>query len=235
MLLRDDRASKLDSTLANKDARRTISIGVVLLIAGPLVSYLLDRLNYFKVLENSRYQIAWADVFYPPLCAFLMVSGTVLVLAGLFRQATVRRSLPYLSAIAIPLTLLYTLFVFGMWFIDSGADRLGECPGLDEAAASSNVIPPSRMSPALPAVGCSVERRGLFLSDYNAVTVEGVTDMAEQRLVVEKIREQYHEAHTHPVQVVFRDKGTWIVRQGSNGTTFGSGYPGKIIRIVTIG
>jgi hypothetical protein len=156
-------------------------------------------------------------------------------LSGFLGKTTVRRSLPYVYAIAFPVTLLYTLFVFGMWFVDSGADRLGECPGLDAAAASSNVIPPSRIDPHLPAVGCNVERRGLFLADYDDITVEGVMDATGRRLVIGKIRERHQEAHTHPVQVVFREKGTWVTRQGSNGVTFGSGSPGKIVRIVNIG
>jgi hypothetical protein len=69
-------------------------------------------------------------------------------------------------ALLFPLIILYTLFAFGMQFIQTGADRLGECPGLEQAAASSNVIAESKWRPGRPALGCEVERRDVFLTYY---------------------------------------------------------------------
>jgi hypothetical protein len=122
-----------------------------------------------------------------------------------------------------------------MQFIQTGADRLGECPGLYQAASSANVIPDSKVRPGQPAVGCGVERRGIFLSYYNDVSVYGVTDPTAQQSVLDRIGEHYRQAHTHPVQVVFFERENWSVRQGSNGATFGSRGPEKLIRVVNIG
>jgi hypothetical protein len=128
------------------------------------------------------------------------------------------------------------LFSLGMQFMATGSDRLGECPGLDQAASSSNVIPESKQRTGHPAVGCAVERRGIFLSYYNDVFVYGVTDPAAQRRVLEEVAEHFRQAHTHPVQVMFYDKESWSVRQLQNGDTFGSSRgPKRLIRVVNIG
>lgn len=213
---------------------KTVKTGVLLLASGLILNYLFERHNIFKVWENSQYPISLADCFYPPLCVLLALTGTALIVLAILRS-TIQRSLRYAFAIAIPLTILYTLFAFAMQFIATGADRLGECPGLDQAASSSNVIPESKSRPGLPAVGCEVERRGMFLSYYNDVWVYGVTDPAAQQRVLDGIAEQFRQAHTHPVQVTFRDKENWTVRQTNSGATFGSGGPTKLIRIVNIG
>ena len=109
---------------------------------------------------------------------------------------------------AIPLTVLYSLFFFAMQFIQTGADRLGECAGLDQAASSSRVIPMSNVMPGYAAVGCGVERRGIFLAFYNDMYVYGVTDTAAQEQVLESMAEHYRQARTHPVRVMFTKKKT---------------------------
>jgi len=154
--------------------KRTIWIGLALLTGGPVLSYFLDRYNYFKIIENSAYPVSLADMIYPPACAFAVASGVVLVLAGLLGRTRLRDSRVFVYAIAGPLTILYTLFVFGMWFVDSGADRLGECPGLVEAATASNLIPPSRINPRLPAVGCGVDLRATRLFSIRLFDVDYV-------------------------------------------------------------
>jgi hypothetical protein len=209
-------------------------VGLTLLVSGPIINYLLERHNIFKVWENSAYPISWSDVFYPPLCVFLSLTGMVLAVGGAISRTTIRKLRPYALAIVIPLTLAYTLFTFAMQFIATGADRLGECPGLDQAAASSSVIPKSEWRPSHLAVGCGVERRGIFLSSYNDIWVYGVTESAAQQRVLDRVAEHFRQARTHPVQVVFLEKENWTVRQGKNGATFGSGRPSKLIRIVTI-
>lgn len=206
-----------------------------MLANGPILSYFLDRHNFFKVWENSPAPISWADIVYPPVCAFISLIGVVLAIAGLIGRKSVRASMPYAYAVAVPVTLVYTFFVFGMQSITSGADRLGECPGLDGAAVSSNAIPESHARPGDLDIGCGVERRGLFLLDYNDITVAGVTDPTAQQKILDKITEYYRQEHTHPVQVIFRETGTWTVGQGKNGVTFGTGHPGKLIRIANVG
>jgi hypothetical protein len=147
-----------------------IIIGLLLLASGLALNYLSERHNVFTIWENSAYPVSGLDVLYPPLCVFLSLTGIVLVVGGVIRRTTVRRLRSYVFAIVIPLTVLYALFSFGMQFIATGADRLGECPGLVQAAASSNVIPESQWRPGhQPAVGCGVERRGIFLSYYNDI------------------------------------------------------------------
>jgi hypothetical protein len=112
---------------------RSVTVWALLLVSGLAINYLLERYNVFKVWENSRYPISWADLLYPPLCVFLCLTGIVLGVGGAIYRLPIRRLLRH-AAIVIPLSVLYTLFAFAMQFIQTGADRLGECPGLDQAA-----------------------------------------------------------------------------------------------------
>lgn len=224
-------------TGGNRNDRNQILIGLLFLGGGLALNYLLERHNVFKIWENSPYPISWSDLLYPPLCIFLCLTGITLAVGGVMHRTTVPQSRPYAFAIVIPLTVSYTLFSFGMQFMATGADRLGECPGLVEAAASSNVIPQSQWRPGQrAAVGCGVQRRGMFLSYYNDIWVYGVTDNSAQQLVLNAVVQHFRQAQTHPVQVVFLEKENWTVRQSTNSrVTFGSGLPSKLIRIVNIG
>lgn len=221
-------------TNGNHSNRKIIIIGVLLLASGLTLNYLFERHNILKIWGNSTDPMSWADLFYPPLCVFLSLIGVVLIALVILRT-TIRPVFLYAFAIAFPLTILYTLFAFAMQFIQTGADRLGECPGLYQAAASSNVIPESKWRPGHPAVGCGVERRGMFLSYYNEIGVNGVTDKAAQQQILDRVAEHFRQAHTHPVQVTFYEEEIWSVRHGKNGVTFGSGSPSRLIRVVNIG
>jgi hypothetical protein len=221
-------------TNSNQSDRNTVIIGILLLVSGLTLNYLFERHNVLAVWENSDYPVAWADLFYPPLCVFLSLTGIVLVVGGGIRRTTIRRLLRYAFAIVMPITVLYTLFSFAVQSIQTGSDRLGECPGLDQAASSSKVIPEAEWRPGHPAVACGVERRGIFLSYYNHVWVYGVTDAAMQQRVLDGIAEHFRRAHTHPVQVMFYEKENWSVREARNGAS-GSGGRGKLIRVVNIG
>ncbi len=213
----------------------TMMLGVLMLGGGLALNYVLEHHNIFKILENSPYSISWADIFYPPLCVFLSLTGVFLVGAGAIRRTPTRTLLKNTLVIAIPLTILYTLFVFAVQFIQTGADRLGECPGFKQAASSTNVIPESKSRPGHSAVGCSVQRRGIFLSYYNDMSVYGVTDPEAQQRILDKVAEHFRQARTHPVQVIFYENENWSVRQGENGVTFEAGGPSKPIRVVNIG
>jgi hypothetical protein len=205
--------------------RRTVGVGMLLLASGITLNYLFERHRLFA---------SWGDLFYPTSCFFLFLTGVVLSIGGVAR-GSIRRLLPYVFWIVIPVTLLYIGFYAGVQFIQTGADRLGECPGLDQAAASSNVIPESKWRPGQPAVGCGVERRGMFLSYYNTVGVHGVTEVGAQQRVVDNLTDYYRRVHTHPVTVMFYETENWTTRQGKNGVTFGSRGPEKLIRVVNIG
>lgn len=219
---------------ATRTNKRTIIIGVLLFAAGLMLNYLLERHNILKTLEGSGYAVSWADLFYPPLCVSLSLTGVVLMVGGGMGRAANRRLLLYGFAYVFPLTILYTLFAFGMQFIQTGADRLGECPGLEQAAASSNVIPESKWRPGRPALGCEVERRGVFLTYFNSVGVHGVTDTLAQQRIIDKLAEYCRRTPTHAVQLMFYEEEHWTVRQGKNGVTFGSGTPSKLVRVVNI-
>jgi hypothetical protein len=211
-----------------------IKMGLLLLVSGPTLNYLLERHNIFKLWENST-PVSWADLLYPPLCVFLSLTGMTLVVGGATSGTSTRQPLRRALVVVITLTTLYTLFTFAVQFMQTGADRLGECPGLNQAASASNVIPESKLRQGHPAVGCAVERRGIFLSYYNYLWVYGVTDAAAQQRVLDGIAEHFRQAHTHPVQVMFYDKENWSVRQLENGRTAISGLPSKLIRVVNIG
>lgn len=224
-----------NSTQTQAPKAKTLRIGIILLAGGLAFNYLFERYNIFKVWENSQYPISWADLFYPPVCVFLSLAGLGLVIGGGIFRSPVRSVLKSTLGFVVPLTVLYTLFAFAMQFVSTGADRLGECPGLDEAASSTNLIPESRFRPNHAAVGCGAQRRGIFLSYYNDMTVYGVTDPNAQQKVLDRIAEHYRQAHTHPVQVMFYREENWSVRYGKNGASFGSRGPEKLIRIVNIG
>jgi hypothetical protein len=214
-----------DAVSSNPGKKVTVAIGLLLLATGLILNYLFERHNLF---------VSWGDLFYPTLCFFLFLTGVVLLIGGMI-TGSIRRLFPYAFAIVVPLTILFIGFYGGMQFIATGADRLGECPGLDQAAANSNLIPESKWRPGQPAVGCGVERRGMFLSYYNTVGVYGVTEAAAQQRVVDNMTEYYRRAHTHPVLVMFYEKENWTVRVGKNGVSMGSRGPEKLIRVVNIG
>jgi len=207
------------------EGKSGIGAGVLLLAIALTLNYLFERHTLF---EN------WKDLFFPTVCFFLFVIGLVVLIGGLVRSR-MQGLLFYAFSIALPSTTLYAVFYVGMQFIQTGADRLGECPGLYQAAAVTKVIPESEWRPGRPALGCEVERRGMFLSYYNSVGVHGVTGAAAQQRIVDNLAEYYRRAHTHPVRVMFYEKENWTVRQGRNGATFGSGTPSKLIRVVNIG
>jgi hypothetical protein len=218
------------------NGRKTIIVGAALLVSGLTLNYCLERRTVLAVWENSGYSVGWVDLIYPPICFFLSLAGSVLVVTGAISRVTIRQLLWYGFLIVIPLTILYTLWSFGMQFIATGADRLGECPGLYQAAMSTNLIPTSQWKPGYPSLGCEVQRRGMSLSYYNSVGVHGVTDAAQQQLILDRVAAYARQVHTHAVRVMFYEKEIWSVdRQTTNGTTSGKGSPSRLIRVVNVG
>lgn len=211
-----------------------VLVGSVLLVCAPILNYVLERHSIFAIWENSQYPVSWTDLLYPPFCVFLFLFGLGLIIVAASRRQVNRRLVLLCAAIVLAPTILYTAFSFAMQFLQTGADRLGECRGLDQAAASSHVIPEATWKPGHPAVACGVERRGVFLSYYNHVSVYGVADPTAQDQVLERVTEHYREAHTHPVQVMFYEGVDVSIRHGEGGESIGSARPGKLIRIESI-
>lgn len=205
--------------------RATLGVGVLLLATALTLNFLFERHTLFE---------SWRDLFFPAVCFLMFVTGVAVLIGGLVR-CRIKQILYFTSPIVVSLTFLYIGFYVLVQFIQTGADRLGECPGLYQAAASTNIIPESEWRPGLPALGCEVERRGMFLTYYNTVGVHGVTEAAAQQRIVDNLTEYYRRSHTHPVRVMFYEKENWTVRQGKNGVTSGFGVPEKLIRIVNIG
>jgi len=212
---------------------RVTATSTLLLSSGLIMNYLFERHNVLAVWENSVYPVAWSDLVYPVVSFFLCVAGIVLAVGGILNNG---RSFRYSTAIVVWLTMSYALVSLAMQFTQTGADRLGECAGLDQAASRSNVIPESKQRPGNLAVGCAVEIRGIFFSYYNDIFVYGVTDVEAQQLVLDLVSERFNQARTHPVQVMFYEKENWTTRQLKNGRTLGSSRgPNKLLRVVNIG
>jgi hypothetical protein len=202
----------------------TTGRGVLLLLGGLVLNYLTERHVVFGRLD---------DLLFPLASFFLCLTGVVLAIGGMIRRS--RRFLIPAFLILIPFTVGYVGLFLGMMFIQTGADRLGECPGLDQAAASSNVIPESLSTPGNRAVSCGVERRGMFLAYFNKLIVYGVTDASAQQRVLDRLRESHRSANTHPLRVMFYEKENWTVRIKKNGIGPGKRGPEKLIRVVNIG
>lgn len=115
-------------TNSSERNRDSIVVGVLLLASGPLMNYLFERHDIFKVWENSAYPISASDVFYPPLCVLVSLTGIVLTVGGAIRRTAIRGLRGYVLAIVIPLTLAYTLFSFAMQFIATSGGSLRRVP-----------------------------------------------------------------------------------------------------------
>jgi hypothetical protein len=93
----------------------------------------------------------------------MTVTGMVLSIVGI-TGLPLRRALRAATLISVPMTILFVPFYVGVQFVQTGADRFGECTSLRQTAAASGVVPSSLSVPGQPAVFCSVEKRGMFLS-----------------------------------------------------------------------
>jgi hypothetical protein len=212
-----------DPVEGNSSNRATVGIGLLLLATGLILNYIFER-HSFHV----------GDLLYPVLCFFLSLAGVFISVGGVARTSF-RGLLPYAYATVLPLTILYFVFFYGIQFVQTGADRFGECTGLCQTVAASVVVPGSLSVPGRPAVFCSVERRGMFLSYYNQLTVYGVTDLAAQQKVLDGLTQHYRQAHTNPIQVMFYERENWTVRSGKSGVSSGARGPERLIRVATVG
>jgi hypothetical protein len=212
-------------------------------LTGLLLNYILEHHSFLPlgVLSPRLYLGGWLDSLLLPTVAFFLAStGIILFLVALARRSihgNLLRDLFLAVLISIPLTGLYGVFYFGMQFLQSGSDVLGECSGLDQAAANSGDIPDSVSTPGRPSVGCAVERYGMFLSFYNDLIVHGVTNRTAQDRILGNLVKYRRQVSTHPVRVGFYESENWTPRHvDSTGKGWGGGErgPEKLIRIVTL-
>src|SRR5579864_8915828 len=106
-----------------------VLIAPLLLAGGLALDWIFERHNIFKLWENSSYPISWADMVYPPLCVWSCLTGIMLLIIRQPFTEKTRGALLRAAALALPLVVLYAIFVFGMQFVASGADRSRPCRG----------------------------------------------------------------------------------------------------------
>jgi hypothetical protein len=219
---------------SGKAARRpvsTVAAGVALILIALVLDFVLQRHGFLSLDDSKGRQTAILLIF--PLSLFFVFSTGVIV-AVFAGNRSFRWILIVGIGCSIPLTVLYAFFVFGEQALDSGADHFGDCGGLEQTAISSNVIPDPR--PHFPPnVGCGTQKRGMFLTPYNELTLWGVKDRAAQQRVLDRLDEYRRRAHTHRVQVVFIEERNMLVQPRGNGVTSITRQPEKVIRIVNIG
>jgi len=221
--------------------RPETSISPCLLVAGLLVNYVAEKHSFIPLGVHPPGN-TWGglpDLFVPVAAFYLTLAGLILFVFALrARQAFGKLSEGLMISLltSVPLTILYATFFFGMQWIASGTDRLGECPGLDAAATASHEIAQSLAVPGHTDVGCSVQRYGMFLASYNEISIYGAVDPDAQEHVLKNLSDYHKAADTHPIRVVFYEKENWgplLVDKDGKGWG-GKRGPENIIRVVTI-
>ena len=171
---------------------------------------------------------AWPDLLIPIVAFFVAATGIVWCLMGLARILAERKRVEHsldtlgnppsqptargtryrrvffpISILSVPLTILFGLFYLGMQFVQTGADRTGQCESLIQSAAETGIVPQSAALAGKPAVGCGSERYGMFLSLYNDVRVWGVANRSKQDEILQNLSGYQKQNHTLPMRVSF--------------------------------
>jgi hypothetical protein len=202
-------------------------LGICSLSLGVVVNYVAEGRSFGTGL----------DILLATIAFFLTITGLMLFIIALWRRLAAQslfRSLLLTLAICIPLSAFYGAFYFGMQFLQTGADKYGECPGLVDAAAASNDVPTSELYSPKPAVYCGNERSGMFFWPYNSLSVFGVTDPVAQDRVVKNVSKYHREANTFSVRIAFYDRENRVQREGTRGAVWNGLGPMKIIRCVNL-
>jgi hypothetical protein len=208
-------------------SRKPTLSGIFSLLAGLV-------LNYFAAGHSFGIRL---DILFASIAFFLALTGFILLIVVLRRSPAekgVFHCLLMTLAISVPFTGLYVAFYFGMQFIQTGADRYGECPGLVDAAAATHDLPTSQILPPAVAAYCGNGRSGMFLWPYNSSAVYGVTGAAAQDRIVKSVSRYHAAAHTLPVNLMFYDKEDWIQHKGQQGPGWGGRGPESLIRTVNL-
>jgi hypothetical protein len=201
-----------------------VGLGALLVGLGLVSNYFLERQNFGD----------WTALLASAFAFFLTVAGIVSGVAGVARCRPVQVLL-LAVAISLPLAICFGFCYFIIQSVQTGADRLGECPALEKAAAATNVVPDSVVRWGRPAVDCAVERRGMWLEFYNRIEVYGVRDPSAQQAILDSLSSRYRAAHTHPLQIMFYEKDNWVLKSGTARAGLWVSGPRKLIRVVRIG
>ena len=210
------------------------------LIAGLLLNWVLEHHSFVDlgVQDPGSYLGGWPDVLLPAVAFFLCFSGLVLFLFTLIprlRRWSLGERISLTITVSIPLAVLYGAFYLGTQYLAVGAYSPSQCSGLEQAAEASGEIPPSAVVPDQPAIACSVEMYGMFLSDYDDLQIYGVTNSAAQDRILHNLSSYRKSVHTHPLHVGFFEKENWIPwANQKNGARGGQRGPENLIRIVTL-
>lgn len=201
-------------------------IATLLVFGGLALNYIAEG----QVFDN------WPDLFLPTGAFFLFVAGLIIFVNTWLRARGHITSSPKFAVIlAISLFLSVLHFSYGamLQFIQSGADRDGQCEGLTRAVTTSNDIPESPINAAWPALGCAYELHGMLLSPYYLIRIYGVaSDNAQQRIL--KNLSAYHEnVRTHALRIEFYEKDYWVYRKEGGRTTRQRG-PGKLLKVAVL-
>ena len=197
----------------------------ILLVAGSLINFFVERHSFLRVgvVSLPHHFGGWGDFVFPMIAIWLTSSGAVLLIVSLVPRRTQRAfgvDLFLALLISAPLTLFYGTYFMTVQFFQTGSDSYGDCSGLENIAASETEIPASLSMPGRPAVGCRVERYGMFLWPFNSLTIYGVTQPAAQKGIVESIRKYRRDQNIFPVRIMFYEKENWVTwRSDKTGVT----------------
>jgi hypothetical protein len=135
--------------------------------------------------------------------------------------------------ISIFLSVLHFSYTAAVQFIQSGADRDGQCEGLTRAATASNDIPESPINAAWPAMGCAYELHGMLLSPYYLIRIYGVASEGAQERILKNLSSHHKEAGTHPLRIELYEKDYWVYRKDGSLTKRERG-PGKLLKVFVL-
>jgi hypothetical protein len=204
-------------------SRTTVRIAALLLVIGFLLDYVALQQSFGK----------WPDLFFPS-AAFLFVStGVTLFFFGLGANSVRRglqKSLMMSLLISIPLSSVHAIYYAVFKMVETGADRYAQCSHLIEEANATGVIPEFPAQAGQPALGCAVERYGMFLMPYDVLSVYGVTGWAEQARLLQSLSNYRSADATLPIRVKFYEHYNWIQHQGWGER----GQPERLLRVVYV-
>ena len=215
-----------------------VSLSIFLVIGG----LLLNEIPWYSFPSRAN------DPWFPIVSFFLTVTGAAYLLDGLLQMSGrsgiirahvsgLRTQMVILSVvwlISIPSTAAFGVFYAGMRFMQTGADRTGQCEGLYHVAGLTGLIPKSVVSPSKPAIGCGSERYGMFLSQYNNVTIFGVNDKVEQDRILNALSDYRVSDRISPIRVSFYEKENWSVSTLPSGVVLQTRLPEKLVRVATV-
>jgi uncharacterized membrane protein HdeD (DUF308 family) len=225
--------------------------GLFLLVAGVV----LNQVPWYHSIG------AWLDLLTPLVAFFIAVTGLIWCVIALFhwsrerhrverslsplglstaRRPAVtiagmqRRTFFWILILAGILSVVFGLFYLAMQFVQTGADRTGQCGAFIQAADETGLIPKSIALAGRPAMGCGTERYGMLLSPYNDLSVWGVIDRKKQDQILHALSTFQRQNHTLPMRVSFFENENWTEHPDKNGGGWGVRGQEKLIRVVPL-